>query len=162
MIKVARKELTGKKVLICFLLFFMTVLCVDVYMIRMAIKTKSGLVAENSFMKGLDYNRTLNLAEKQKKMNVTSAVTFREGYLTWRLRMDQKPVLGAQLTATAFRPVQEGHDFSVIFTEKEPGIYEAKPNFPITGAWTVKMEAKWLTQQKQAQIYRERTDLVIP
>lgn len=157
--EIASKQ-TGRLVLLYFVLFFATVSCVDAFMINMALRTKSGVVADNSFMKGLNYNETLDKAASQQKMNVNSTADYKDGQITWRLLRNGMPVTNATIKATAFRDVKEGYDFSVTYKETEPGVYIAKPSFPLQGAWTIKMEATWITHPDQKQIYRESLDLI--
>ncbi len=68
---VLKSKIAGKRILWSFLAFFLVFASVDVFFVYKAISTNTGVVAENSYEIGLNYNKII--AEAKKRKNDTSA-----------------------------------------------------------------------------------------
>lgn len=144
----ACKPGSGKLILTCFLGFFGLITAVNIGFVYMAVKTNAGVVTESAYEKGLAYNKFLAAARAQPDFQ--DKMIFKDGVLQWSVK-DQagNAVTGGSATAFLVRPVQAGHDFQVRMTETSPGIYEAKPQFPLHGLWTARLEMTWNSKQYQ-------------
>lgn len=124
------------------------VLSVNVFMISMAFLTSPGLVTEDYYEKGQDYEKTIN-----------SRLAAREA-LGWdlNLEMDHKPVLnrpalfrvtaadkvglplrGAEVKVHAYRPSDAGADFEAVLEEGMRGQYAGEVTFPLKGIWDLQV-----------------------
>ncbi len=128
-----------------FLAFFGIVIVVNLAYIYVAKKTWRGVVTENSYKKGLDYNEVLKAEEEQKKLgwklsakyrsNGVSASGVARGEVIVRI-LDKKftPITDANITVYFRRPAQEGSDFMQIIGY-DNGSYKSKVEFPVKGQW---------------------------
>ncbi|MBI5104899.1 MAG: FixH family protein, partial [Solirubrobacterales bacterium] len=57
-------EITGKHVLLGMLAFFGLIIAVNIVMMRLALSTHTGVVAENTYRKGVKYNEEIAASER--------------------------------------------------------------------------------------------------
>ena len=62
------RQFTGKHFLIFIVSFFVVIIAANGMMAYFAIDTFSGLETDDAYRKGRDYNRTLELAQKQAEL----------------------------------------------------------------------------------------------
>ena len=136
------KKSDGLFVLMCFVAFFALIVCVNSVFIYMALKTHSGVVTEDPYEKGLAFNETLEKAKAQPDLG--DKVSYEAGVLHWKL-----PITGASVKASLIRSVRDGHDFDIALTHLGDGVYEARPEMPLPGAWTAKLKATWNNKEFQ-------------
>lgn len=135
-----------KWILICFLAFFGVIFIVNGVFIYTAIRTQPGLVTDNPYEKGLNFNKIIQKQKNQPSLKDKVSVT--NDILRWQLRdKNGKKITNADVTAHIIRPVQEGYDFHVPLTHKGNGVYEAKLDLPLDGLWSVKLESQWDNKQ---------------
>jgi len=124
------------------------VLSVNIAMISMAFLSNPGLVVDDYYERGKDYEKTVN-----------ARIAAREA-LGWNLslEMDRKPVQhqpsrflltaadkvgqplrGAEVKVHAYRPSDADADFDATLREGRPGQYAGELNFPLKGFWELKM-----------------------
>lgn len=144
------KPLSGRRVFLIFFLFFGVIVAVNTVFITVALDTHSGVVTEHAYDKGIAFNETLEKARHQPQ--IENEVTYEGGVLRWSL-----PVEGADVTARLLRNVQDGYDFDISLEPVGNGVYEAKPEMPLSGAWTAKLKAKWDNKEFQTS-----HDLIAP
>lgn len=150
------KNPKDKMILVYFIAFFGVVIAVNAVFITLAISTHSGVVTENAYQKGIDFNQALAQAKSQPEM--IDNFSFENGTLAWQLNSQhQKPLENAQVTARLFRPVQSGHDFDIKLEHKGNGLYEAAPDFPMMGLWQVQLKATWNTHET----YQKTTSITV-
>lgn len=143
------KHLSGWVVFAAFAAFFALIILVNGIFIYSAIETHPGVIAEDSYKKGLAYNEVLQRARHQP--DVQSRIDYENGAVHLRLRDAQGHAIeGAQVSARFIRPVQDGYDFSAPLQETAQGLYEVKPQFPLHGDWNVRLSATWNDQTYQA------------
>lgn len=141
-----------------FVAFFLVIAILDGIFVTIAIKTQRGVVTENAYEKGLAYNSILQKAAKQKNLGLNQRAKYKNGLLSWYIHdKNGEPIQNAEVTANFFRPVQSGHDFKVELKQTSSGVFEARPAFPLPGAWTVTLEARW-----QSSRYETTIDLIAP
>jgi len=126
----------GTWVLCAFVAFFAVIVAVNAVFITKALNTHSGVVVKQPYKKGLDFNATLERARAQQ--GVEHDVSFENG--TLRLTL---PVQNAQVSVSFFRPVKDGFDFETVLKHTGHGVYEVKPDFPLSGAWNARLKATW-------------------
>jgi nitrogen fixation protein FixH len=128
------------KIIYFFFAFFAIVLAVNIFYIYISKKTWRGVVTDDPYHKGLNYNDTLKEVAKQKVLGWTVKINFKSGGTKQGILMitvQDKNLLymnDAKIYATFKRPAQEGLDF-VLPVPFEDGIYKAQVNFPLEGQW---------------------------
>ncbi|MGH1456823.1 MAG: FixH family protein [Alphaproteobacteria bacterium] len=140
----------GTWVFLLFTAFFGIIIAVNSVFIYNALNSHSGVITENPYRKGLDYNETLEQAKTQPQLN--EKASYKDGILRWNLRDKNNAPLSAHVTATLVRTVKDGHDFNVTLTQKNLGIYEAALDLPMKGQWSAQMKATWKTYQYQTRL----------
>ena len=131
------------------------VLVVNIFMIYLAITGHSGLVVEDYYERGQDYekNRMKRLAMQPKwdtgiefensrpginlivpldePVNVNFSVTDKAG----------EAAIPDSVTFYAYRPSDAKQDFSVPMVREAPGRYSAEVQFPLLGYWDIIVSA---------------------
>ena len=148
------------------ILLVVIVLVVNIAMISLAFITNPGLVTEDYYEKGQDHEQNIN-----KKIAARNALgwTFSTDFPTspvmkhnelYRLNaVDKygKPLTGAEVSITAYRPSDSEADFKVLMIETLPGLYEAKINYPLKGIWELTII---LTRGEDTDDFVRRTSVV--
>ncbi len=141
-----RRLITGRHVLFGVLGFFGVIFAANGALVYFAIDSWPGLDVEGAYERGLNYNDTLQAAERQRKLNWRSRVTVTDGprqtvrvYITGG---DGNPVSGLSVAAAIRRPATEGSDQRLSLNETAPGIYSAAVSLPLAGIWRVAVEAQ--------------------
>ena len=124
-------------------------LTMNLIMIYMAIDHNPGLVNDDFYKRGQDYEK--NMLKRQardpgwkmrlvlpKKIGVNERVACRFSVTD----KSGKPIAPDSVTFYAYRPSDSGQDFSAPMQEVEPGIYESQVNFPLLGAWDTLVSVK--------------------
>jgi nitrogen fixation protein FixH len=143
------KDPKDKFILLYFLLFFGTIILLDGIFIYFAISTHTGVVTEQAYERGLDFNSTISKAANQP--NIQHHFSYNEHSISWKItEANGKPIDNAIVTANIIRPVIEGYDFKVHFKHVNDGLYETQPEFPLKGLWSVKLNSKWEDKQFQS------------
>lgn len=135
-------EKKRSKIPYIFFAFFAVVFAVNIFYIYIAKQSWRGVVTEDSYQKGLNYNGILKVFKKQKDLGWdVKARYIRNDKKSGSLRVDtfdkdKKLITDATVTAFFRRPVQDGYDFiqNLKFTE---GTYQANIIFPTLGQWDV-------------------------
>ena len=121
-------------------LFFAVFITVDIYYIYLAKKTWTGIVTENSYQKGLDYNETLDSIKKQKELGwqLSSKIKNLGGYnrlISFELKdKSENKIRDARIEVFFKRPIREGSDFK-LQASYVGGKYEVRASFPFPGRW---------------------------
>ena len=155
MSELAARAWTGRTFLFWLLGFFAIVFGANVAFIWFATDSWTGLAAEESYRRGIDYNQVLERAVRQDALGWTADVGFQKtgantGALTLRL-VDSVGVEieGRTIEASFRRPVIEGFDFTVPMAMAASGLYVAQVVLPSPGQWDVRLEVS----QSRAQPY---------
>ena len=124
-----------------FVAFFAVVVAVNGAMIWLALSSWTGLAANQSYDKGLQYNRNLAAAQRQVALGWRPRLTARlvpgAGAEAELLLLDAagRPVPDAQVVASFERPTSDAADFRVVMPEASTGDYRASFELPLIGAW---------------------------
>jgi nitrogen fixation protein FixH len=108
----------------------------------------TGLATKQYYLKGLDYNETLDAVAQQKEMGWTADLSVdrrseNATRLDFALQDDRDTaVAGADVIARLVRPTTEGHDIDVRLQDYGRGHYVADVVFPLRGQWDVRVVAK--------------------
>lgn len=146
-----------------FVLFFAAIAIIDGTFVTLAIKTHTGMVTEHAYEKGLAYNEILDKAAAQTQIDINQKAAFKDGVLSWNLSTKKgQNIKDAKVTARLFRPAQDGYDFDVLLENKENGLYEARPRFPLPGLWMARLEAQWLGSRSDNLQYKTALELIAP
>jgi nitrogen fixation protein FixH len=151
---------TGRHMLLVVLLFFGTIIAVNIAMVVAATGTFPGLVVKNSYVASQHYNELLESARIQNEAGWQVELAAPDGVITFRLA-DREGVARQRLrvTALAGRPSSTLED-RVIDLVEGPGGYVAAEGLP-AGLWDVDIEAKRgdeLIFREQRRLHVKRTD----
>ncbi len=143
-----------------FVAFFIVIFSVDIFYIYLSNKTWRGVVTENSYQKGLNYNETLKQADQQKKLGWLVEIKYNKisqnkGNLLIKLQDKKSLLQDVSIHVDFKRPIQEGYDFSQDILFKN-GTYQAEVNFPLLGQWNAEF-----TITRNGDIYKETKRLII-
>jgi nitrogen fixation protein FixH len=140
------RELKGWHVLIMLLVFFGTMLGVNVFMVVQAVRTFPGEVNSRPYEAGLAYNRTLKQMATERALGwrarVESIDTGPSGTrltVSWRDAAAQ-PLTGAVVKGQIIRPATAVQSHDLAFTETAPGVYVAVTRAG-AGGWDLSVTA---------------------
>jgi nitrogen fixation protein FixH len=138
----APRELTEWHVLGIVLVFFGTIIAVNVVMAFAAVGTFPGLVVENSYLASQHYDDLIDKARAQDAKGLKDALSAKAGVLTFRLAdAAGAPVAGLEVAAHVGRPSTTREDRDLAFAPRSDGIYVAGDALP-AGLWEVDLEAR--------------------
>lgn len=126
----------NKLIPLYFVAFFVGLAILDGIFVYLAVSTQNGLVTENAYEKGLNYNEAIEKAEgtKDTAQDIAfEALGNREAKIYYSNENDLK---SAKLMA--IRPVEDGKDFELELQKNvnEPA-YSANITFPEKGVWDI-------------------------
>lgn len=152
--------LRGAHVLAAFLLFFGIVFAVNGSLIYSALRTHTGLVANEPYRKGLQYNERIAASERQALLNWTDTISLtRQGVVTVRISATEgRPVPSLLVRAVVGRPVTNRGDHTLDLAEAAPGVYQGALGGLDAGSWLVTVEAR-LDAGASEPLYRARRRL---
>jgi nitrogen fixation protein FixH len=159
---VARRQqgLQGRHVAIIFFTFFGTIFAMNGAMIYSAFSTYSGIVSNEPYRKGLNYNDRIAADARQARLGWNDAITVgRDGHVVVMLAdRDGQPIAGARLDAQIGRPSTNRHDIKIDLGETAAGRYEAQVGTLDEGSWTISVDVK-TTDGGVEPVYRARRRL---
>ncbi len=135
-------ETKRSKIPYIFFAFFGVVFAVNFFYIYLSRQNWRGVVTEDSYQKGVNYNSIIEFDKKQKKLGWKVTIKYqptaknRATILVDVVTKEQKPLKSANVTIAFRRPTQEGFDFAqeMKFNGKS---YSADVAFPMKGQWDV-------------------------
>lgn len=122
------------------------VLLVNITMISLAVFTNPGLVSEDYYERGRNYEKTVTTRiAARNALGWTISTDFPaepvmnriEKYRFNAVDKNGVPVSNGQVTANVYRPSDVKADFKVQMSEIVPGVYAGDINFPLKGQWEV-------------------------
>lgn len=133
-------EFTGYHMLGVIVLFFGTIISVNMFLAFSASSTWTGLIVKNTYVESQNFNETLDRLEKQKALGWQATVTTQEGEIVVALaNKDGLALENAIVTANLGRPVHEGEDSLLSFKQGSHG-YTA-PAVLNAGLWRLQIKA---------------------
>jgi len=141
------RPLTGRKVLLLLVSFFSVMMAVNAAFVYFALESFSGLETEHAYLKGLDYNATLDAAAAQRalgwQVELSQDGPAAETHLALRyLDGAGAPLTGLAVTLELRRPTTQIFDRTLDMTAEGPGLYGADVRFPEKGAWILRSSAR--------------------
>jgi len=146
MVETSSKNKDSRLVLAILFTFFAVIFAINFAYIYISQKTWRGVATQNSYQKGLEYNKTLEYVKSQKQLEWSSQIKYinstkNAGALTvCLLDKNHQPIKNAKLVVKIMRPTQEGYDF-VQDLMPQNNCYFAKINFPLKGQWVFEVQA---------------------
>lgn len=133
-----------------FVAFFVVIAIVDGIFVTVAVSTHTGVIVENAYQKGLDYNQSIAAVEKQEQLGWQGNIALVGSTLSFYLTDKQNHAIDeAMVTAYFSRVMNAGDDFSVKLPHSANGVYNDNISFPFKGQWDVRIAAQWNQQHYQ-------------
>lgn len=152
-------RLTGPKVLLILVAFFVTIFAANAALIYLALDSWPGLDTKSAYKEGLVYDQEIEAAHAQDaRAWQVEATVGREGedLVVMRLDIHDKdghPVSGLEVTAAFKRPTDTADDMTMTFKDAGFGGYVGQLAGVPTGAWTVVID---MLDQTGQRVYRSR------
>jgi nitrogen fixation protein FixH len=158
----ARRQqgLNGHHVLCILLTFFGAVFLINGAMIYWALSTHTGLVANEPYRSGLNYNQRIVAGERQARLGwIDKLEVQRDGRVVLAVvDRNDHPVIGLVIHAVLGRPSTDHHDIKIALSEGTPGHYQAQTVPLGAGNWVFSAEARTAASGGRA-VYRVRRRL---
>jgi nitrogen fixation protein FixH len=136
-----RPPLTGRHVLAMIVAFFLVIFAVNGVFVYVSLNSHPGVSSEDAYRKGLDYNRTLEQADRQNARGWKTTVTFQDGFVVVSLTdRTGAPLTGLAVRGEARRPVHDRADTALALSESAPGQYRAATRLA-PGRWELMLTA---------------------
>lgn len=142
------RPLTGKKVLVWFIGFFLVVVGANFIMSWFAVTTFSGVETDDAYSKGRDFNDEIAKAREQRSLGWTITVGARalskdETFLSLTIKDKHgAPLEALDVTGLLFRRVHKGIDQTLTFAPTGKGTYVAAVKLPSSGGWQLRALVK--------------------
>lgn len=133
---------TGWHMLGVMVLFFGTIITVNLIMAWNASHSWSGLVVQNTYVASQQFNGKVAEAKAFAASGIEGNLVIEGGRITYHV-VDAKgePVIANDIAATFKRPVDEREDFTLALTPQGPGLFVAERDI-MPGQWIVDISTK--------------------
>ena len=146
-----KREFTGKHSAAIIVSGFAIIIAVNLFMATLAVRGFGGVIVENSYVAGQEFNDWLDAAEEQEALGWSVEMTRSEN---GHLLIDTTSVPdGATVTAEARRPLGQPESKSLSFIEATPGNHVSLEPLD-TGRWIVRLKVAspkgeaWSTEEQ--------------
>jgi len=135
------KPFTGRRMLLYVIAFFGVIICVNMVLMTMALRSDNGLVVPNSYVASQNFNSNQAKARAQAALNWAVTPAWSEGLLTLTYHdADGAPLDGLAVAGKIGRPVTARDDQAVVLVRSGSGTYSAA--LPLAaGYWEVDLTA---------------------
>lgn len=143
----------GSLVPYLFILFFLFFICSDILLLYLSNISYNGVVAPNSYQKGLEYNKTLAKNFQQIQLGWQGDLNIYQLSgskikLEFTLKnKDGSKISGAYVLAKILRPVTDKYDTIIHLDEASPGIYTTNFYLAMPGQWEIQLKADYLQHE---------------
>ncbi|MBL8565721.1 MAG: FixH family protein [Hyphomicrobiaceae bacterium] len=151
--------ITGRHVLLGLIAFFGVVFAVNGVFLYQALSTHTGVVANEPYRKGLEYNQRIEADARQQALGWTVDLTVPDHVGEVRAMMvdaNKRPVTGLRLVGRVGRPSTGDLDRALEFKEASAGTYIAPVTVLEEGTWIVELQASELKSDGEAVVWRMR------
>lgn len=133
---------TGRHMIIIMVMFFGTIIGVNITMAWFAHSSWSGLVVANTYVASQQFNEKAALARRIEASGVKGALDVKGEEIAYRLT-DAKAdaVIADHVTLRFRRPVGDHQDFSIDLSDAGNGLFKGN-HVMIPGQWIVEAEAQ--------------------
>ena len=112
-------------------------------MLYFSITSNDGLVEDNYYSKGLNYQKEIDREKLQQKLGWTALLNHTSNTYTVIARnINNTPLEHANISLNFFRPSKSGFDQDIFLKEVNPGIYQADVDLKLKGNWNVTTEIR--------------------
>jgi nitrogen fixation protein FixH len=120
------------------------VFAVNGYFLFAALSTHSGVIANEPYRKGLDYNARIAADERQAELGWRDSVSVTKGGSVSVTMHDRaaEPLSGLVISGFIGRPSTVQHDHAFRLTEQERGRYAANVGALESGNWIIAIEVR--------------------
>lgn len=134
------REFTGKHMLAIMFAFFGVIIAVNLTMATFARTSWSGLVVQNSYVAGQQFNRKAEEGRRQAELGWSPRLALGEGVLRFSLAdAEGQPIRLDGGTATLRRPVGDADDVTVALAPNGEALEAAVA--AADGAWIIEIHA---------------------
>lgn len=132
---------TGRHMALVMVLFFGTIIAVNLTMAWFARSSWSGLVAENTYVASQEFNTKAALSRKIEASGVKGALTVKDNAIVYQLTAPKaEGEIATRVLLTFRRPVGDHQDFQLELADTGNGTFRgAHP--VLAGQWIVEAEA---------------------
>jgi nitrogen fixation protein FixH len=131
------KEFTGWHMLGVLVLFFGTIISVNLTLAYYANSSWTGLVVKNSYVESQRFNEVTAEKRRQMALGWRAETDYADGLFTAGMTdKDGDPLRGAVISAKIGHPVQEKNDQTVTLIDRGGGVYSAEVALD-PGVWNV-------------------------
>lgn len=131
-----------------FVAFFVGLIIVNVIFVSLALNSHTGVVSENSYQEGLDYNKTIDEVKKEQELGWQTVIEAKDNLLNVSLKdKEGKPLEGAKIIASM---TYIKDNFTIPLEDLGNGNYKSKFEFPHKGKWDIRIVTLWQDQQFQS------------
>lgn len=153
-----QQEFTGRHMLIIMVLFFGTIITVNLIMATLANTSWSGLVVRNSYVASQEFNEKAVAARAQAALGWTPVIRFGSGRITFQMQDKSGGQIVLEGVKLVLRhPVGEKADLHLTLERQPDGSFSAAEAIP-DGVWTVETTA--LSREHPAHFTTRRVVLV--
>lgn len=151
------KRFTGWHFLAVIVAFFGVVIAVNVGLAVVAARSWTGIVVEDSYASGQDFNEKVQLAREQDALGWHSSLTYDAGIVRLAITDASGAPLGASDVSASFtRQIGDADDQTVALRRQPDGSFAA-PARLAPGNWRIVATA----QTTPHGAYERRTDIVV-
>ena len=156
------RALTGRKVLYILLGFFGVMFVANGIFTYFAVSTFNGLVANDSYRRGLEYDERLAAEAQQERLGWTADLNLSDRGDELRLNLageNGRPVSGRLVRVRVGRPATDKFDRTVLLNETAPGTYSREISLPGDGNWLASLEILEGFDEAKSVVYRMKKRL---
>ncbi len=132
----------------CFILFFIFLFGLLAWFVTLANRSFTGVVTDNAYAIGLNYNEVLARREAEQRLGWKTALSFEQGEklggrLTLRVRdADGQLLIADEVRATAERMSRFPQIQTVRYDRQPDGDYVADLSVPLAGRWFIRVRVE--------------------
>lgn len=134
------KGFTGRHMAIVMILFFGTIISVNLVMAYFANKSWTGLVVKNGYIASQSFNKDTQTQNELLALGWRGEMNYSDGQFDFRLTRSDQPMVGCLVNGKLSRPVHEHGDQALTFSHVGDGDYMAK-TMVAPGAWDMTIKA---------------------
>lgn len=115
----------------------------NMIMLYFSIVSFDGLVEDNYYSKGLNYQKEIEREKVQEKLGWKSELhNTGDNFTIIARHLNNKPINGANVSLNFFRATQSGYDQEIKLKEVGEGTYQGKVDLKLRGIWSVTTEIR--------------------
>ena len=128
----------GFYVFTAFICFFSLIFVANYFLVNIALRTHKGVISENAYKEGLDYNQTIAKFNKQQDLQWHIIPRITNNMIQVKaFDKDKQPLAQADIYAFITRSDTDKMDAKIKLTPTKSGVYFSEFSFPKKGKWTI-------------------------